>query len=165
MAPFLNQVFPQLYCSMGPLDSFQSSLHPWVLSVCLDCIYSCAYMAELIWSDTLATTQSVTGKTWSSGCHTPDLLKHNMHFTKICRWSVCTFQFYYSPARTFNSNYTTCFINPSFPHLCFCFYSLICNVLSFPQNMDKSYPAQVSTVSTEFSLKLKSILILMFSNL
>lgn len=75
--------------------------------------------------------------------------------------------FYYSPLRTFNSNYTTSFINPSFVHLCFFFFffnSLICNVFSFPQNTDTSYLAQVSANSIEFSLN-KSMLILMSSNL
>lgn len=65
--------------------------------------------------------------------------------------------FYYSPTRTFNSKYTIIF-TPDL-HLCFCFYFLICNVFSFTQNMDRFLP------SPEFSLKLKSTLILIFSNL
>lgn len=56
--------------------------------------------------------------------------------------------FYYSLTRNFNFNYAIRFI--LYLHLCFCFYSLICNVFSFMQNLNKSYSAQVSTISRDF---------------
>lgn len=71
-APVLSQVFSQLHCNLDPLDFFQSSLHSWVLQVCLDCTYGYVYTV-FIWFDTLA-TGSVIGKTESSGCFIPDLL-------------------------------------------------------------------------------------------
>lgn len=75
-----------------PLDSFQDSLYPCVLPVCLDCTYGCIYTLGFIWFDIL-TTQSIICKTGNSRCITPDILNHIMHFNKTPKWLVCTFQF------------------------------------------------------------------------
>lgn len=128
---------------MVPLDSFQNSLFSWVLPICLDHSYGCVNTAEFIWFDSLP-TQRIIGKIKSSSHLTQDFLNHNMHFNKIPRWLVCAFQF--SIILQQESSTPITLLDSYHIYICV-FVSIICNVFSFIQNMDKSYTAQVSTIS------------------
>lgn len=100
--PTLPQILPssQPFPKTSLLPTTLQYRPTWFLRVlctlgfcqCLDCTYGYIYTAEFIWFDTLA-TQSITGKTKSSGHLTPNLPNHSTYFNKIRRLFVCTFQF------------------------------------------------------------------------